>query len=297
MLLENCCYYRDVMAVLSMVRQGVFGELIHCRCGYGHDLRGHINTGSDTALDRAEGRNYRGVQNEKRNGDLYPTHGVGPMAKCLEINRGNRFVSLTSTASKSRGLADWAEKNLEPDHPSHDVKWSIGDVVTTVLRCANGETLVVTHDVSLPRPYSNMYHVQGTNGLWRRTFESIGGEGLETESAIYLEERSPGHEWESFEAYQGEYDHPVWEAYLDEGVKTGHGGLDYLVLRDYVTSVQDDERPPIDVYDAAAWMAITPLSEQSVALGGEPVSVPDFTDGAWMSNDPVFGRAGDEILE
>jgi len=289
MLLENCCYYRDVMAVLGMIRRGVFGELVHCRCGYGHDLRESIVTGTDTALDRQDGRNYRGRNHEKRNGDLYPTHGLGPVSKWLGINRGNRFVSLTAAASKARGLADWAETNLQKDHPSRDVDWANGDVVTTTLRCANGETVIVSHEVSLPRPYSNMYRVQGTDGIWQRTFESI-GDGIETESSIHLEGRSPGHEWESFEPYQEEYEHPLWTAYLEKGVRAGHGGIDHLVLRDFVASVRRNGRPPIDVYDAAAWMAITPLSERSIARGGDAVDVPDFTDGDWLYDEPGFGR-------
>jgi hypothetical protein len=288
MLLENCCYYRDVMAVLRMIRGGVFGEVIHCRGGYGHDIRGHINAGPDSALTREGDLNYRGVHNRRRNGDIYPTHGLGPMAKCLDINRGNRFLTLASTASKSRGLNDWAERNLDEDHPSRDVDWSMGDVITTTLSCANGETVLLTHDVALPRPYSNMFHVQGTRGLWQRKFETI-GDGIEIESAIHLEDESPAHEWESFEPYQSEYEHPVWEAYLDSGIRGGHGGLDHLVLRDYVTSVRRGERPPIDVYDAATWMAIAPLSERSIALGGDTVDVPDFTDGGWLSDEPTFG--------
>jgi len=290
MLLENCCYYRDTMAILRMVRQGLFGELIHCQCGYGHDLRSQIVTGNDTALDRAGGRNYRGVHHEKRNGDLYPTHGIGPVAKWLGINRGNRFASLTATASKARGLADWAETELDADHPARDVDWAHGDVVTTVLRCANGETVVLTHDVSLPRPYSNMYQVQGTGGLWRRTFESIGEGGIEMESSIHLEERSPGHQWEPSDDYLEEHEHPLWTAYREAGVRAGHGGVDHLVLRDFVTSLREGGRLPIDVYDAAAWMAITPLSERSIALGGDAVEFPDFTDGEWMYDEPTFGR-------
>lgn len=299
MLLENCCYYRDVMAVLKMVRRGLFGELVHCRCGYGHDLRGMINVGNGTAREREGGRFYRSRHNEGRNGDLYPTHGVGPMAKCLGVNRGNRFVSLTSTASKSRGLSDWAAKNLDPDHPSHDVEWSIGDVVTTVLECANGETVIVNHDVSLPRPYSNMYHVQGTDGLWKRTSESFGGAdpGMTLNSTIHLEDVSPEHEWEEFESYQTAYEHPVWEAYRDVGVESGHGGIDYLVLRDFVSSLKRGERPPIDVYDAATWMAIAPLSERSIALGSDPVAVPDFTNGRWTHAEPTFGLVDGDLAD
>lgn len=298
MLLENCCYYRDVMAVLRMVREGAFGELVHCRCGYGHDLREHIVAGTSRDIDRGDGRGFRGIQNEKRNGDLYPTHGVGPMAKCLGINRGNRFVSLTTTASKARGLADWAATNLEEGHPVREVDWSMGDVVTTTLTCANGETLVVTHDVSLPRPYSNMYHVQGTGGLWKRDGdpfrrESAPGDRDERSGRVHVEGRSPEHGWEPFEDYYDEYEHPRWVEYRAGGTEEGHGGIDYLVLRDYVETLARGDRPPIDVYDAAAWMAISPLSEQSIALGGEAVSVPDFTNGDWLHDAPTFGVVED----
>jgi predicted dehydrogenase len=295
MLLENTCYYRDVMAVLGMVRDGLFGELVHCRGGYCHDLRGRLNTGNGTAADRGGGLDYRGVQNEKRNADLYPTHGVGPLAKCLGINRGNRFVSLTATASKSRGLADWAVDNLDERHPSRDVDWAMGDVVTTAITCANGETVALTHDVSLPRPYSNEYLVQGTGGLWERDSDPFHRDRSprgqdERFGRIHLEGRSPEHAWEPFEEYLARYEHPTWAEYLESGTKSGHGGIDYLTLRDFVGAVKRNERPPIDVYDAATWMAIAPLTERSIARGGDPVDVPDFTNGAWLSEDPVFGR-------
>ncbi len=291
MFLENTCYFRDCLAIRNMIRAGLFGELVHCRCGYGHDLRSSLHRTDASGESLA----WRGRQNRHRNADLYPTHGVGPMAKVLDVNRGNRFVSLTATATKSAGLAAYAEENLDPDHPAAGIDWAIGDVITTVLRCANGETLTVTHDVSLPRPYSNMFHVQGTGGIWKRTFESLSGGEVKTESAIYLEEESPGHEWEDFAPYQTGHEHSVWEAYLEAGVKNGHGGIDYLTLRDYVRHVKRDARPPIDVYDAAAWMAVTPLTEDSIALGGEPVSVPDFTNGAWMTTEPPVGEPAHEM--
>jgi len=299
MLLENCCYYRDCMAVLNMVRQGVFGELVHCQCGYGHDLRGGLVGRSEAGLDVADGRNERSRQHEKRNGDLYPTHGVGPVAKCLEVNRGNRFVSLTATASKARGLAERAAEDHPDGDPIRDVDWAHGDVVTTTLRCANGETVTITHDVSLPRPYSNMYQVQGTGGLWQRDTHPIRTEPApwdidERLGRVHLEDRSPEHAWEPLEEYVEEYEHPRWAAYREAGERGGHGGIDYLALRDYVGAVGRDERPPIDVYDAAAWTAIGPLSEQSVAQGGEPVAFPDFTDGDWMVDEPIFGLAGEK---
>lgn len=277
MLLENCCYHRDVLAVARMDEAGLFGELVHCRCGYGHDLRPGLVRGDGSPEDRADTRTYRGIHHERRNGDLYPTHGLGPIAKLLDINRGNRFVSLTATASRPAGLADWADRNLPADHPVGDVEWRHGDVVTTSIRCAGGETILVTHDVSLPRPYSLMYQVQGTRGRWHGELD-----------AIYLDEESPEHEWEDFEPYREQWEHPIWDAYADRGVRDGHGGIDFLTLRAFVETMAGDRRPPIDVYDAAAWRAITPLSAQSIARGGAAVSVPDFTDGAWMTDDEAF---------
>lgn len=277
MLLENCCYGPRELAALRMVRDGLFGELVHCRCGYGHDLRSGLVTGKGSRVKFGRDRDFRGINHEKRDADLYPTHGVGPMAQLLDINAGNRFVSLTATSTKAAGLDDWAEENLPEDHPRQDVDWTHGDIVTTTIRCANGETLLVTHDVSLPRPYSRMYHVQGTDGLWQ-------GDG----DFIHIEGESPEHEWESFSDYQDEWAHPMWEQYRAEGVRGGHGGKDYLMLREFVEGVAGDGPLPIDVYDTATWTAISALSEESISLGNEPVSFPDFTNGEWMVSDPTF---------
>ena len=277
MLLENCCYHRDVLAIARMHEAGKFGALVHCRCGYGHDLRPGLVRGGGSPDELADTRTYRGIHHEHRNGDLYPTHGLGPIAKLLGINRGNRFVSLTASASRPAGLADWADRNLPAEHPVRDVEWRHGDVVTTTIRCAGGETILVTHDVSLPRPYSLMYEAYGTRGRWHGELD-----------AIYLDEESPDHEWEDFGPYRAEWEHPIWDSYLDRGVRDGHGGIDFLTLRAFVETMASDRRPPIDVYDAAAWRAITPLSAQSIERGGAAVSVPDFTDGAWMTDDEPF---------
>ena len=288
MLLENSCFGRDQLATLRMVRDGLFGTLSHCECGYCHDLRGRLNAVSGTSREDSAhvedgDRYFRGIQHEHRNGDLYPTHGVGPMAACLDINHGNRFVSLSSFASAARGLRDWGERNLPPEHPSRDVEWAHGDVITTVIRCANGQTLTVTHDVNLPRAdNSKRYAVRGTRGMWQ-----------EERDAVYVDDRSPDHEWESFDPYREAFEHPVWERYRAQGVEGGHGGADYLVLRAFFESVRQGVRPPVDVYDTATWRAISPLSEQSIAAGGTPISFPDFTNGGWMTDDPILGVTGD----
>ena len=287
MLLENYCYFRYNMAVLNMVRQGVFGELIHCTCGYGHDLRERIVLGKGTGPTPKGDGDYRSTHNQFRNGELYPTHGIGPIAQCLNIQRGNRFQHLTSTASKSRGLSQWSKDNLEPNHKRRDIQWNQGDIVTTTLKCFNGETVVMTADTRLPRPMSFMYQVQGTAGIWMQDGDSSSKE----KSVVYLDDKSPKHQWEPFEPFQERYEHPLWKSYLHEAETAGHGGTDFLELREFVSCIRNQSQTPIDAYDAAAWMAIAPLSEASIATGSSPMAFPDFTDGAWMTNKPIFGLA------
>ncbi len=288
MMLENHCYDRSNMAVLRMVREGLFGELLHCECGYCHDLRGlkfqkpdaRYGPGAD---GEGEWRTYHSIH---RNGDLYPTHGLGPIANCLNDNRGNRMVSLTSTATKARSLNEWIVGMVGENHPHAKLNINLGDIVTTVIKYANGETVMINHDTNTPRPYSNIYVVQGTKGLWMEHRALV--------NAVYLEGRSPEpHTWESFEPYMEEFEHPLWQKFRSEGVRGGHGGAGFLKIRAFVECVKRTIPTPIDVYDTAAWAAVTPLSEQSIAKGSEPVEFPDFTNGLWMKNKPIFGLTGE----
>lgn len=268
MLLENCCYGRDEMTILNMVKKGLLGELIHCQSGYEHDLRMEVSQGE-------EHRNHRLYHYLTRNGDIYPTHGIGPIAKFLGINRGNRFMTLTSMSSKSRGLHEWIVKHLGDKHPLTEADFIQGDIVTTMIKCAHGETIVLIHDTTLPRPYSRGRRVQGTRGIW-----------MEDNKSIYIQGRSPQYAWETFQKYRNEYEHPLWKEYIELGVRGGHDGMDYLCLRSFVESIKKKIAPPIDVYDTAVWKAVTPLSEQSVALGSQAVSFPDFTNGKWINRAP-----------
>ncbi len=283
MILENHCYERWNMAILHMVRLGLFGELIHAQCGYEHDLR---KTKFNPGVQFGEGAEREAVWRTRhsihRNGDLYPTHGVGPVANAMNINCGNRFLTLTSTATKSRGLHEYIVKKAGKDHPHADINFSLGDIVTTVIKCANGETILISHDTNLPRPYSNHRRVQGTNGIWMQ------GGRPGPFSIIHLEDKSPSHEWEDFQSCQQKYEHPLWKQYLNDGVTGDHHGATYLKVRAFIDSVRSKSSPPIDVYDAAAWTAITPLSEQSVAQGGTVVDFPDFTRGKWLDKKPYF---------
>jgi hypothetical protein len=286
MILENVCYRRDVMAALNMVRQGMFGSLSHVQCGYQHDLRevkfndgkqaygGGVEFGAK-GFSEAKWRTQHSVD---RNGDLYPTHGLGPVAEMLNINRGNQFAYLTSMASPAMGLHQYIEEKGGKDHPNAKVKFKCGDVVQTMIKCHNGETILITHDTNLPRPYSLGFRVQGTKGIWMDDNKSIYLEGISAKQ----------HRWEEFKPYQEKYDHPLWKSHAADAENAGHGGIDYFVLRAFIESIKNKVAPPIDVYDAAAWSAISPLSEESIAKGSAPIQIPDFTRGKWKTNKPIF---------
>jgi hypothetical protein len=230
MIMENVCYRRDVMTVLNMVRQGLFGELIHCQGGYQHDLRGiKFQPGAEFGPGARGEAVWRTHHSITRNGELYPTHGMGPISKCLNINTGNRFETLTATATKSRGLHDYVLAQGGEDHPNADVGFKLGDVVTTVIKCANGETIMLSHDTNLPRPYS-----------------------------------------------------------LNFRVHAGHGGMDFFVVHAFVESIKRQVPPPTDVYEAASWSVISPLSERSIATGSSPMHFPDFTRGEWSKRVSSF---------
>jgi len=291
MIMENVCYRRDIMAVLNMVRQGLFGELLHCQGGYQHDLR-HVkfNDGRNPYGGGVEfgekgysESKWRTQHSVDRNGDLYPTHGLGPVSTMLDINRGNRMVYLTSTATQSRGLHNYIVDNGGPDHPNANVEFKLGDVVTTVIKCDNGQTIMLSHDTNSPRPYSLNYRVQGTKGIW-----------MVDNNSIYIEGMSPeAHKWEPDETYMEKYDHPLWKRFEDQATGSGHGGMDFFILRAFVESLKRNVTPPIDVYDAVSMSVICPLSEKSIRLNSTSVKIPDFTRGRWKNNQPIFGLDDD----
>lgn len=287
-IMENVCYRRDVMAALNMTRQGLFGELTHCRCGYEHDLRdikfndgtsygykkgGELKMGSE-AFAEAQWRTNHSVT---RNGDLYPTHGAGPVANCLDINRGNRFLSLSSMATQSRGLHKFIVDNGGANHPLSKVQFNCGDIVTTMIKCANGQTVIVTHDTNSPRPYSLGFRVQGTDGLWMNDGDHV-----------YIEGKSTPHRWEGSEEWFKKYDHKLWSSLEEKAKEAGHGGMDFIMMYDLIDAIKNKKPAPMDCYDAAAWSAISALSEMSVARGGALVDFPDFTRGQWIHRKPHF---------
>ena len=286
MILENVCYARESMAVLKMVREGVFGEIVHATCGYKHDLRGvKFDPGVTFGKDAHSEARWRTEHSLKRNGDIYPTHGIGPVATWFDINRGNRFVSMSSVATKATGLHKYIVDHPKggKDHPNAKLKWKLGDIVTSTIQTANGETIILSHDTNLPRPYSWGFELHGNKGVWGGQFEG---------KRIYIEHESKPHTWSTgkkYDKYFNKYDHPLWKEEAAKAKGAGHGGIDYFTIKQFVESVQNEVQPPIDVYDAAAWSSITPLSEASIASGGTPQFFPDFTRGKWMTNKPIFG--------
>lgn len=285
MILENVNYRRDVLAVMNMVKAGLFGELLHFRGGYQHDLRevkfndgkhfyGHGVEFGEKGISEARWRTQHSL---KRNADLYPTHGLGPLAAYANINRGNRFMSLTSHATKSRGLHDYIVKKAGEDHPNAKLKWKLGDIVTTTIETAMGETMIITHDTNVVRPYSLGFRVQGVNGLTEFDYYS---------SRVHIDGITEAHHWDEAKEWFDKYDHPLWKKYEAEAEGSGHGGMDFFLLNAFVESAKQNIAPPLDVYDAASWSAVTPLSELSIANNGEPQDFPDFTKGKWINRKP-----------
>ncbi len=276
MMLENCCYGRSELMVLSAVKQGLFGEIVHCDGGYHHDLI------QEDLLDQAyrDNHHYRLDSYINRNCEQYPSHELLPLMKVLGINRGNRMVSLASFASKSRGLRTAAARIYGEDDKFANIDYKQGDIITTVITCENGETIHLCLDTTLPRPYySRNFTVRGTKGMYteeRRTFylEGVTAKGKEAEF----------NEEEMFKTY----DHPLQADYqLVGGNLGGHNGMDWLVCRAFVEAVKSGVNTPIDGYDTIAVMAIAPLSEKSIAEGGAPQEFPDFTNGKWRDREPV----------
>lgn len=259
MFMENCCYGRRELMALNMVKQGLFGEIVHCSGGYMHDLRDEIAFGK-------ERRHYRLNEYRTRNCENYPTHELGPIAKLLDINCGNRFVSLHATASKAAGLHDYIGREKADDTELRNAVFSQGDIVTTVLTCERGETVTLTLDTTLPRFYSRGFTVRGTRGMYEEATDSVYLDGMG-------EHFSWRGNWGNAENFFDEYDHPIWKKYLADGVRGGHDGMDYLVYTAFFDGVRNGTPMPIDVYDAAVWMSITPLSAQSIATG-QTVEVP-----------------------
>ena len=276
MFMENCCYNKDELLATAMARKGMFGTIVHCSGAYGHDLRREVSHGLIN-------RHYRFKNYENRNLENYPTHELGPIARLLNINRGNRFVSVSAFASKAAGLKEYIENCEDADEVMKNTEWKQGDIVTTVITCANGETILLRLDTTLPRSYSREFTVRGTKGLYVQENNSVylDGEQEYWEPVDYNKATI-----DNAKNYEEEFQPDIWKNITEEQTKLGHGGMDWFVYKAFSDALQNGAPMPIDVYDAATWMAVSVLSEMSIAAGGVPQLMPDFTMGKWHLRKP-----------
>ena len=272
-MMENCNYGRMEMLAFHLVKQGLLGEVLHAEGGYLHDLR------DIKFAEEGEGL-WRRAHSMARNGNLYPTHGLGPVANCMDINRGDRFATLVSMSSPSRGLQRWAEEHYPPDHPKRRETYVLGDVNLSLIQTALGRTILVNHDTNLPRPYSRINKVQGTRGIFHGYPDRV-----------YVEGVSQPHQWDEAQAWLEEHDHPLWREMEERSRGAGHGGMDFMEDYRLIKCLREGLPTDMNVYDAAALSAVTPLSEWSVGNGSAPIEFPDFTRGKWRSW-PALGLVG-----
>jgi hypothetical protein len=262
-MLENCCYGYTELMVLNMIRDGLFGDVLYGEAAYLHDLRRTL------FADRSEGL-WRRFPHMKREGNLYPTHGLGPVANYMGVNRGDRFDYLVSMSSPQRGLDAWREANVPKDSPKWKEKYINGDMNVSLIKTVNGLMINLQHDVVNPHPYDRLNLVQGVKGIFR-----------DYPPRIYFDGQRP-EEWKPIDAWKEKYEHTLWKRQGELARKLGgHGGMDFLMVYRVVECMRQGVAPDMDVYDAAAWSAPGPLSDESVRKGSVPVKVPDFTRGRW----------------
>lgn len=274
MMLENVCYFRNVLLLVNLVERGLLGELVHCEAGYQHDVR-------FLSLDDQGDLTWRGEFASRWNGNLYPTHPIGPAAWWLNIHRGNRFTYLTSMSSQAAGLPRYAAKRWGANHPAAKRTYAQGDVNTTMLQTASGATVVLYYNTYSPRPYDLIFRVQGTDGVYSGTLDKL-----------FIEPPQPGarpapEQWQDPAPYYAQHEHTLWKELGETATRYGHGGADYITLHQFVTALRRKAPLPIDVYDSAVWSVIVPLSRQSVAEKSRPVDIPDFTRGRWQQKRPL----------
>ncbi|MFI9612834.1 Gfo/Idh/MocA family protein [Streptomyces sp. NPDC052023] len=273
-LSENCSYGRNELAMLKMAHDGLFGDVTNGHGGYLHDLRELLF--SDTYYTDS----WRRLWHTRSTASFYPMHGLAPIAAAMDINRGDRFTTLRATATEPRGLADYRARFVPRSHPSWKETYINGDLVTCLIDTAQGRVIRAEHEVSSPRPYSRINSLAGSRGI----FEDYAGVTSAGGGRIYVEPDHSGHTWRSFDAYLKEFDHWLWQKIGDDAENNGgHGGMDYVLQWRTVQQMRAGLVPDMDVYDAAAWCSPVPLSVMSLAVGGRPVAVPDFTRGSWVN--------------
>jgi hypothetical protein len=274
-MLENCCYGENELFILNLARQGVFGELKHAECAYIHDLRG-------TLFSLGGEGDWRRDYHSLFNGNLYPTHGLGPVAQTLGVGRGDQFKFLVSVSSPELSLTRYRNAN-QPNGGRHvNEKYVCGDMNTSIIKTELGRTIMIQHDVVSPRPYSRINAMCGTGATFfdyppRLTVNDPKTYGL----------GSPGsHQWlddKDVAIMREKFTHPLWNKLKERSKDGGHGGMDFVMNWRLLDCLRRGATPDSVVYDAAAWSSIIEISTRSVAAGSTPVVIPDFTRGLWKT--------------
>ena len=272
-MMENCNYDRAEMMAFNLVRQGVIGEVLHAEGGYLHDLR-------EIKFEKQNEGLWRRAWSMKLDGNPYPTHGLGPISNCLDINRGDRFDYLVSMSGPSRGLQDWAREHFPADAPERRERFTLGDVNTSLIKTALGKTVMVQHCTNLPRPYSRINLVQGTKGMFQGYPDRV-----------YIEGRGKPHQWIGAADLRAEFDHPLWKEIEARAAGAGHGGMDYIEDYRLVKCLREGLPTDMNVYDAASLSAVVELSMRSTTTRARSMDVPDFTRGRWRTN-PTLDLVG-----
>ncbi|MCF7731372.1 MAG: Gfo/Idh/MocA family oxidoreductase [Akkermansiaceae bacterium] len=278
-MLENCCYGENELFILNMVREGIFGELTHGECAYIHDLRGMLfSLGTEG--------DWRRDYHWQYDGNLYPTHGLGPVAQYMGIGRGDQFKFLVSMSSPEKGLHTWRDQH-HPNGGKHEQeKYLCGDMNTSIIKTELGRTIMIQHDVVSPRPYSRINALSGTGG----TFFDYPARLAINEPRKYRLDSSGSHEWlndKDLARMRKLFTHPLWRKLEQRAQGGGHGGMDFVMNWRHLDCIRQGITPDSVVYDAAAWSSIIEVSSLSVATGSMPVAIPDFTRGLWKSMEPL----------
>jgi predicted dehydrogenase len=268
MLGENCCYWPHVMTVGNMLRAGLFGEPTYAECGYVHDCRGLM-------FENGEGKlTWRGEMARDYFGNLYPTHSFGPVAQWLGIHRGDRLASLVAMSTGRKAIRDYVRRRFPEGHAARKIQFQAADSTTVLIKTAKGVMIDLRYDTKSTRPHprTTYHHVQGTQGAYESQVDGV-----------WLRGKSKGNRWEPLAKYGGDFEHELWKRHGARAAKSGHGGADFFAVHEFLRCVRTGEPAPIDVYAAAAWSSIMPLSAKSIAAGSRAVEVPDFTAGRWKT--------------
>ncbi len=265
MMMENCNYGRTEMMVLNMVQKGLFGTITHAEAAYIHCLR------NPWYRSKTNVGPWRRPMHTRFDGNLYPTHGLGPVCWYMGIHKGDRLKSLVSFSSNEASLSEYMPTVLDPTDPRRSEKYVCGDMNTSILKTEKGCTIMLQHDVVTPRPYTRHNLIQGSKGIF-----------ADYPGRIHIDGLTKGHEWdEDLKPWDEKYGHPLWRELAERAKQSGHGGMDYVMSYRLIQCMKEGLAPDFNVYDAAAWSAPFPLSVASVKNGGAPQAFPDFTQGHW----------------